>query len=282
MKMLSPHLKLRKRVLSLLGPVVPVAVVMVLVAGHIGVPTSAATVAHAVAAPLWRVRDAAIATVVATYESLDTSDALVRENQALHDELSALRRENFMARAVVRDTAALRALARRREEQALPAAVLNSDAYAPYSSFVVDVGTAGGAREGMLVTSPEGVALGSVRYALERTSVVESFAAPGVATDVIVQATSSVHARMEGYGGGTMRLTVPRDLPVAVGDAVVLPDFAGDPIGAVRDIEVSVADPYQVVYVESGANLYELRYVLLSDVPWQSADANSATSTSHR
>jgi len=228
-------------------------------------PHTLATAGHAVAKPFWHARDTFLASVAATQNSLADKEALVRENSALRDELATLRRESFTARVLARENEELKTMLGRTadKEYLFPATVINDGSYSAYDTFVIDAGAEDGIREHMLVLTPDGIAVGSVHTALDRTAIVTRFSSPTIHTDVVIQATTTVHTMMQGYGGGTMLLTVPRDISIAVGDPVLLPNYASNPIGSIKAIEMNPEDAYQTVYVEHPVNQYELHYVLV-------------------
>lgn len=264
-----------KHIARLALPIVPVIVALALVVTHAPIPLFVVDSAHTMAVPLWKTRDALRATVVATYDSLESTQSLVAENIALHTELSTLRRENFMAQITLHENATLRALLGRTDDkkQLLPAAIVNDETFSPYESFVIDQGMQEGVGEQMLVLSAEGFALGSVYRALEHTAIVTKFSAPTIQTEVLLVGTTTVHARMEGYGGGTMVIRVPRDLEIAERTDVVLPNFGGSPIGTVVHIALTPQDAYQTVYVRAPVNMYQVRYVFVDlDTVWNPTD----------
>jgi cell shape-determining protein MreC len=279
MKMRYQHLRTPKRVQRLVLPILPVLLAVLLVVFKVPVPTFMANAGQSAAAPLWGMRDGIIATVVATYDSLESKDALLRENEALHSELSALRRESFMARVLERENESLRTLVGRPSEaaQLLPASVINSDVYSPYGSFVIDTGSNQGVHDDLLVLTSEGIAVGTVHRTLADTAIVNQFSAPGVRADVIIEATTSVHASMTGHGGGTMVLSIPRDLTVAVDDVVILPNFPGNPVGTVAQIDLAPEDAYQTIYVRQSFNQYELRFVMVDlEQTWMADEGTNA------
>jgi cell shape-determining protein MreC len=266
MKMHYQRSNTSKRVMKYILPLIPTLVAVLLVVSHVPVPSAVTNSAHTLATPFWHVRDALRATVDATYTSLDSTEALVAENIALHNELSAMRRENFMARIHKRENETLRQLLGRSTEAQQEyhiASVVNDDTYSPYDSFVIDIGAEGGVEEHMLVLSPEGFAVGSVERALTSTAIVTKFSAPTIETEVLLTGTTTIHTVVQGMGGGTMLIRVPRDLEVSVGSEVLLPTFSSNPIGVVALVEVTPQDAYQTVYVQSPVNIHQLQYVFV-------------------
>jgi len=265
-----------KKFARLALPIIPVIVALSLVGLHAPMPALVSSTVQTLATPFWKTRDSLRATVVATYDSLDSTQSLVAENIALHNELSTMRRENFMAQITMHENETLRSLLGRvdTKKNLVPAAIVNEDTYSPYESFVIDRGTRDGLTDHMLVLSPEGFALGSIYRALDTTSVVTKFSAPTIKTEVLLNATTTIHTSMQGYGGGTMVLRVPRDLEVTEGTDVVLPNFVASPIGTVARVELTPQDAYQTVYVSSPVNVYQVHYVFVDTTnSWNPTDS---------
>jgi rod shape-determining protein MreC len=215
-----------------------------------------------------------VSSVNNTIRSLRGNAALVAENRTLRDELATMQRENYTARALAAENDRLRSLTGSTvpRDSRVTAAVINGGGFSPYDSFVVDQGTTAGVNDGMLVLTPEGIVVGAVRTALATTAIVSRFSATGMTTDVVIESTSTIHARLSGRGGGTMMLTIPRTIAVDAGDPVFLPTRASYEIGSVVRVEASPEDAYQTVYVADPVNPYELRFVLIdTSSVWQPA-----------
>jgi cell shape-determining protein MreC len=252
-------------------------------------PRPLTEIAVALSAPFSHARDAVTSAVSGALRSLQDRATLVESIRALEDEVASLRRSAYTADVRARENDELRTLLGRGPGPApLAAAVITGDAYTPYDTFIIDVGTDHGVSDGALVLTPEGIAVGSVVRTLAHSAVVRMFSAPTVRTNVVVYASSTVHALLTGQGAGTMLLSVPRDLPLAPGNKVVLPDLVGEPIGEVEHVDLAPQDAYQTVYIASAANPYELRFVLVDttrtwapdDGPLPAATSTAATSTS--
>lgn len=262
--MLSPHSKTTRRVLGLALPAVLVAFMVLFLVVRVPVPATLSDVGHAATAPLWKARESVRATVVATYESLEGTEALVSDNAALRNELSIMRRENFAARGLERENARLKALLGRGNENPVTAAVINDERYAPHDSFVLDRGSAQGVEEGMVVTTAEGVALGTIVRVLTESSVASQFSAPDLETSVVVEASStSLQVPFTGQGAGTLVFRAPRDLAIHEGDLLTLPSFNSYPLGEVVFIDSAPEEAHKTVYARQSVRPSEVRYVLI-------------------
>ena len=259
------HLKVVRKIRPYVLPVVCLLVAFTLAYTEASMPNSVRTLGHTVAAPFWFMRDAVLTTVSAQREGLKSVDELLEENRLLREEVTTLQRNTYTTRALQQDNEELYKLLGRTEESAgtVPAAVIHGARFSPYDTFIIDQGTTNGIREDMLVRTSEGIAIGVVTHALDMTSIVTRFSAPEIELDVVFAATTSTHAILSGYGGGTMRALVPRDVPLAVDDPVQLPSFETNIIGSIVSIEATPEDAFKTVYIQSPINMYELRFVVV-------------------
>lgn len=246
-------------------PFLPVLFALLLLLAGLRMPNSISTTSHRVAEPFWNLRTSLVAALANVTTSFETKETLVAQNRILLAELASLRREAYTKNAIERENDVLRAALGRSHEHDLlvPTTVVNDSRFSAFDTFVVDIGADDGMREGMLVVSEEGVALGVIERTMSHSSLVKRFSAPAMRAWVSVQATSSIHALIEGHGGNTMRMSVPRDVPLAVGDPVILPNYAGNLIGYIVGIDMAPEDAYQTVYVGHPTNQYQIRHVFV-------------------
>lgn len=269
------HLKTTRKLRRYIVPVFPVAIALLLVLTKAEVPTFFTNISHTIARPFWSLRDALSATAVATQTSLKSHQALIEENTQLYRELSRLQREAYTAEALSFDNERLRTLLGRESdsEALLFASVIHGESFSPYDTFIIDIGAKQGVRDNMLVLSQEKIAIGSVTSTLENSAIVTRFSAPSMVADVILNATTSLHTNLRGYGGGSMRLSIPRDIALSVGDTLTLPNFATYPIGTVASVEETPEGAYKIVHVQSPVNIYEVRFVILDTAAtWKKVD----------
>ncbi len=74
----------------------------------------------------------------------------------------------------------------------------------------------------------------------------------------------AVHGPAEGQGGGIVRVSVPQDIPLAVGNLVVLPGASARVYGAITHIEAPESSPQQFGYVAGPIPLASIRMVHIS------------------
>lgn len=259
------HLKTYKKLRAFLIPVVPVLIATILIFTKTEAPLFATNAVHVIAKPLWEARATAVQTAGSFFSFFSDTRTLVDQNKALKEEIIRLSRETFSTRSLAHENERLLTLLGRMETnpERHPASVLHGNTFSPYDTFFIDQGTKEGVRENMLVLTPENIAVGSVTTVLDHTAIVTRFSASGFSNDVLLGATSTVHANLQGIGSGTMVITVPRDIETTIGDIVTLPSFKTYTIGTVVSIEVAPEDAFKLLFITSPVNMYELRYVLI-------------------
>ena len=260
------HLKTARKIHAFLVPVVPILIAVVFILTKAEVPSFITNGAHEIATPLWSARDTVFNAITNTTSLFASKRYLAEQNVALKQELLQKTRETYTTRALTLENERLRELLHRVDAhpELLPAAVIHGGAFSPYDTFFIDIGSNEGVRDAMLVLTPENIALGTVTKTLEHTAIVTQFSATGQTFDVLLGATStSVHTTITGFGGGTMLITVPRDVEIHEGDSVTLPSFATYTLGLIASIEVAPEDAYKTLYVRNPSNSYGLRHVLV-------------------
>jgi len=276
------HLKITRKIRKIILPMLPIGVAVVLFSVHFQMPNFITNTVFQIAKPTWSFRNALQERIAIIKNALKTKNTLIQENTIYRDELLQLRREVFLTSILKQDNARLLALLNRAREKEnfLPASVISDDSFSPYDTFILDIGSEHGVREGMIVFTPEGIAVGVVSAILEKTATVAYFSAPTMSIDVVLNATTSIHTTLKGYGSGTMILSLPRDVEVATGNTVQLPTFLTYPIGEVVDIEAKPEDAYKTIYVKSPVNIHTLRYVFLDvTTSWKKIEEQNASTT---
>ncbi|MBP9749765.1 MAG: rod shape-determining protein MreC [Candidatus Pacebacteria bacterium] len=257
----------RRRIRPYLLPGIALAVGVLLLSTHtfeVLVPDAFVRTLYTVASPLWHARDTVADGESALTTSFQSTVALATENAALRKALRTAQREVLHAEVIARENERLRALMGRlpADERAIVAGIIQGTDYAPYDMCVVDAGELSGARESMIVMSPEGVALGGVARAHTRHSVVTFFTSAGVQTNALVtHASGTVPVVLMGQGAGTMTFRLSQEHVVSLGDRVALPGFALSPIGIVVHIEGGAEDVFQTAYVAPLVSYATLEHV---------------------
>lgn len=140
--------------------------------------------------------------------------------------------------------------------------VLASPARSPYDTFILDIGSADGVSTGDAVLFDSTLSVGVIESTSQHGARVRLFSSPAYESQVSI-GTSTALVTAVGRGGGSFELRVPKDLPVAVDDALMLVGAQRGALGFVQSVEARDADSFQTVYATSPINLFETREVLV-------------------
>ncbi len=188
--------------------------------------------------------------------------SLEAENASLYDQLARLQ-ERAAAYQVLKDeNDNLRAMLHIAEQgRGITAPVVSSFRASPYGTFLVGAGSADAVASGSLVLTSEDFVVGRVTDVSPREALVSELFSAGTVTDALIRGTS---VSVEGQGGGNARARVAREVPVAVGDPVISPQFGGRAIGVVGEVAEDPASAYKQVYIRLPVNLTALQFVYLT------------------
>src|SRR5262249_54083449 len=141
------------------------------------------------------------------------------------------------------------------------ARVLSSYRTTPYGTFLIDAGENDGVHMGAIVLTPGGYVLGKVSNVSRSDATVEAFFAPGSKMNLV---DGNVAFAAEGQGGGNASAEVPREAKVAVGDAVIAPEYGGRTAGTIMHIESASSSATAILSIRIPVNLDSLRFVYVA------------------
>jgi len=238
-----------------------VAIILAVIVGGLQffVPTFLPRLALSVAKPFWRAQTSVEA------GALHSEQALLAENAALHRDLDALTIKSQNVLALQKQNADLLALLGRASSTPLTlAAVLSHPPKAAYDELILDAGTDHNFSVGDLVYAPGDVLIGRISFVLPHTSTVTLFSSPGQTYEILI-GTDHIPATAVGRGGGQYEAQLPRDLHVSEGDLVTAPSLNDIVFGTVTALIANPAEPFEKILFAPPVNVYELRWVLVSE-----------------
>jgi cell shape-determining protein MreC len=144
--------------------------------------------------------------------------------------------------------------------------VVAAPSRSPYDVILIDAGTDDGISEGDEAWFDTTLMLGTVESVSSNAARVRLFSSPGVETPVIVGTSTEALFTAIGSGGGAFEVSIPKDIPVTVGDALMLPTEGHGTLGFVREVTSHDTDSFQTVRVILPINLFETREVLIRPV----------------
>ncbi len=188
--------------------------------------------------------------------------ALQREVERLTMEVEREKGRQAALEAVQGENEILRSLARVAENtpgKTVP--IISSFSSSPYGTFMIGGGSSAGINVGDLALVGDGFVLGSVTNVSQNSAVVSAVFSPGASTDVM---TDDVAFSVQGRGGGNARAEVPRELPLAEGDALLAPLYASRPVGIIGRIESASSSAFSDVFVLLPYNINTIRFVFVT------------------
>lgn len=169
--------------------------------------------------------------------------ALLEENAMLKERLIELERQKG------RDTSLATVLARPPQT--------------PYDIVIVDIGSHASVYVGSKVLLPEGEPIGLVFEVLGKQAKVKLFSTVEEETDAVLE-RHSVPVVLVGAGGGSFKITLPRDVAVEKGDRILSADEGSHLLAVVEDISIRATDSFKEILAKSPVNIFALRFVLIT------------------
>lgn len=245
-----------KRSVLRIGALTLIIVVLILLfRGVFGGPLSFVTL------PLYSVRTwVSDIGIVAPFFLRDRA-ALADKFTALEEELAALRDRGDRVRELEAENEELRNLLGEGEDETrIAAGIIARPPFLPYDALLIDRGFQDGVREGAVVYHFEDQVIGIVQKAYSESALVTLLSTPGTQTTAYVIGPD-IYTTVYGMGDGILRVSVPQDIPLAVGDAVVLPSLERGVLGTIATIESGQTDPEQNGFITMSAGVQSFRFV---------------------
>jgi len=245
----------------LIGVLFAAAAASVLYAWGPEIRYGVSSAAQYVAEPLWKA-GARVSGAASSYTAIiDSKEALKQKNRELDQEIQELRLRLLTKDLLLQENKELKSLLGRLDSRVvILAEVLSRPNRSPYDTLIIDIGKDKGVQEGDTVLVAGEIRIGDVSEVYLRSSKVELYSSPGRTEHVVVGA-NAIPAVAKGKGSGNFEITLPRDVPVAEGDAVTIPDMETTMIGIVSYIGKDPNSPFQTILAKSPVNFYDLEWV---------------------
>lgn len=195
---------------------------------------------------------------------LRTQSALISDIRSLERQLDGRAADAFMLDLLTKENRALAEQLGVSDRARITASVLSGPSQTPYDTFLIDRGRDDGIVQGAQVYVFERLAIGRVVAVHAQSALVQLVSAPGVRAAAYVLGPD-IFTEAEGMGGGIMRILVPQGVPLAEGDAVMLPAAGAGVYGVVTHIEALESSPNQYGYVSGPVPLRSIRFVQVGD-----------------
>ncbi len=250
----------RRRIHAVFGVACVAFVLLAFLRGGVG--AAAAVIFKPIAvAKVWYLESAA---TLPTY--LRTQSALIDTIRTLEAELRTHEQDTLTIKALTAENTALGEHLELADHDRIDARVLMRPPVVPYDTLLLDVGTRAGVTEGALVYAQGRFVVGSIVVAFADSSLVRLITSPGMRASVYIFGPD-IFTEAEGMGGGVLRVMVPQDVPLRVGDVVMVPRASSGVYGEVSHIEALDSSPYQYGYVHAPITLQSVRLLGVARTP---------------
>lgn len=194
--------------------------------------------------------------------------SLQEEIVRLNAELQDVRFENEQTSSIVAENEELRRLLGSDESapERIVAGIIGRPPHTPYDTLFLDQGSSDGIVEDAPVYHFDDKLIGFVSNVFTDSSVVTLLSSPAFESTVYVFGPN-IYTTAIGIGDGTIRVSVPQNIPIHEGDTVVAPTLAKGFIGTIRAIQSEDAEPEQYGFVIPDTSLQSLRLVSVGKRP---------------
>ncbi|MEK7194568.1 MAG: rod shape-determining protein MreC [Patescibacteria group bacterium] len=214
-------------------------------------------------APLWRGQNSIALGFRNFSQMIRSKDALVRENLDLHEKLSSyeiLKKTTSSLQNTEEEL--LSVFGRNFSTGSIAATVLVHPPETPYDILIIDAGSSDSVKQGSKVFLPEGGIIGFISEVEENQSKVSLYSGSGIETNAYLE-RGDVSIRLIGAGGGSFKVSLPRDVAVEIGDRMLLPSIRNELVGVVVEVVLEPTDSTKRVLVRGLINVSNVRFVIV-------------------
>ncbi len=193
--------------------------------------------------------------------SIRSKTSLEAENVALKAQVDELTTRLIDSVQLSRDNANLKAAMGRNESNHFTlAAVTAKPPQSIYDTLIIDGGSTVGFVAGNTVYANGETPIGTIDQVLPRSAIVRLYSAPGEKTEGRLS-PSNIDVEIIGRGGGNFSATIPHDIVVGEGAAVVTKEIHSSVLAVFKKITSDSRDPFQTLLLGSPVNINELAFV---------------------
>lgn len=200
--------------------------------------------------------------VFASY--LSSKNALYSENADLREQLDEAQLELLNQGVYKNENEKLKEiLGRKTNASLLLAQILAKPNRSPYDIIVVDVGSNDGVLEGQEVFAKGNIPIGNVAEVTNKNARIKLYSTPGTKTLATLEGTE-IDIDLEGTGSGGFEITLPKDVDVHIGQAILNKNIHSRTIALVEGIVSTDRDSFKKVLAKSPVNIQELSWVQIA------------------
>jgi cell shape-determining protein MreC len=242
-----------------------VAVFAVLIAVRIFAPSFSTQVIHTILSPFMR-GGSIVSQKSAVSEGLVKSkQELLSENDELRRELADATVKLAVSQDLEKENGELRdLLGLTKQSKETPALVISKPPLSPYDSLVIEIGDHAAIAAGDRVYADGDILLGEVSEVSGTSATVKLYSTASNEVDTVIE-RNNIPQKVQGAGGGNFEFKAPKEVDVAVGDVLIIPDINRKVLGVVQQIDSQPTDSFQNVLVKSPVNIFQLKWVTIEE-----------------
>lgn len=257
------HHKEKKQGLFTKAFVVILVIVAIIVIMRIFSPSVFTSSLQFISSPFWKAKNSSVEGVINSSQLLRSKRSLVFENDDLKTQIKSSEFKLFELEFLKQENEFLKELLGRNifdEESAILGVILARPNVSLYDTFIIDVGSDSGIKNGNAVYVFGDVFIGTISEVYKNTSTVTLFSSPGQITPVSI-GLQNVSANAEGRGGGNFIVNLPRGIDVEIGDIVMMPNINTRLFAIVEEIETNPSDPLVTILFKNPINMNDIKWV---------------------
>lgn len=182
----------------------------------------------------------------------------LRAKQSLEDTVRVLESENN----ILRSLGGAEGTAPR-----IMAGIVARPPFVPYDAVLLDRGEKDGIKQGAVMYSETGYAIGMIQQLFQDSSIGVLFSTSGIETTAYILGPN-IYTTAYGEGGGVIRVSVPQDITLTEGDIVLLPSLERGMLGKISIIRSEASEPEKNGFIAGDIPLQSLRFVAVgTEVP---------------
>lgn len=190
-----------------------------------------------------------------------TKNSLMKDNQNLTEQLRESNLKLADHQMLADENTALKAILGRKDDRVLVlAGILEKPNRSLYDTLIIDIGSDKDILVGNKVFASGDILIGEITDVYNRSAKVSPYSTPSEKHDAVISALG-ITGEAIGRGNGNFEITVPHDVIIEPGMAVVMPGVNQVLLGTVDQILSDPRDPFQKVLFRSPVNIQELSYI---------------------
>lgn len=212
--------------------------------------------------PFWKSKIVVSDAIDSNSYLLKTKESIFNKNRDLMVENTNLNNAMLDYQVLKNENNQLKELLGRipEERNFILADILSKPSNSPYDTIIIDIGENLDIKEGSRVYANGIVPIGEVDKVYDATALVVLYSSPGRKTIGIIDELGS-SIELIGRGGGNFEMTVPVDLQVDKGKAILLPGIQPEIIAITEDVISAPNDPVKKFILSAPINVQSLKWV---------------------